>query len=437
MAKLNKGIKLWNKAKKIIPGGGMLLSKKPEMFAPDLWPTYFTKSNGCFIWDLDNKKFMDMSLMGVGTNILGYNHPEVNDAVLKTVNKGNLTTLNCPEEVFLASKLIELHPWADMAKFARTGGEANAIAIRIARASSGKDNVAICGYHGWSDWYLAANLKTNKNLSNHLFDGLNPKGVPKKLKNTVFPFEYNNFEQLRKIIKTKNIGVVKMEVSRNFPPENNFLQKIREITTKNNIVLIFDECSSGFRRSNGGLHKYYKVNPDIAVFGKALGNGYAITAVIGKKNIMNFAQDTFISSTFWTERIGPTAALKTLEVMKKTKSWEKITKIGEEIQESWKKIAEKNGLDINISGQPAISSFSFNSKNNLKYKTLITQEFLKKNILATNLLFISTAHKKENIDLYLYHLDKIFKLIAKCEDGLNINDLLKTRVCYKGFRRIN
>ena len=339
MAKLNKGIKLWNKAKKIIPGGGMLLSKKPEMFAPDLWPTYFTKSNGCFIWDLDNKKFMDMSLMGVGTNILGYNHPEVNDAVLKTVNKGNLTTLNCPEEVFLASKLIELHPWADMAKFARTGGEANAIAIRIARASSGKDNVAICGYHGWSDWYLAANLKTNKNLSNHLFDGLNPKGVPKKLKNTIFPFEYNNFEQLRKIIKTKNIGVVKMEVSRNFPPENNFLQKIREITTKNNIVLIFDECTSGFRRSNGGLHKYYKVNPDIAVFGKALGNGYAITAVIGKKNIMNFAQDTFISSTFWTERIGPTAALKTLEVMKKTKSWEKITNLGEEIQESWKKIA--------------------------------------------------------------------------------------------------
>tara|TARA_B100001063_G_C16740470_1_gene544498 strand:- start:221 stop:1534 length:1314 start_codon:yes stop_codon:yes gene_type:complete len=437
MAKLNKGIKLWRKAKKIIPGGGMLLSKKPEMFAPDLWPTYFVKSKGCFVWDLDNKKFMDMSLMGVGTNILGYNHPEVNDAVLKTVDKGNLTTLNCPEEVYLASKLINLHPWADMAKFARTGGEANAVAIRIARAASGKDNVAICGYHGWNDWYLAANLKTNKNLKSHLFDGLNPEGVPKKLKNTVFPFEYNNFKQLEKIIKTKNIGVIKMEVSRNFPPLKNFLQNVKKIATKNNIILIFDECTSGFRRCNGGLHKFYKINPDIAVFGKALGNGYAISAIIGKKNVMKSAENTFISSTFWTERIGPTAALKTLEVMKKTKSWEKITKTGKFIQSSWKKIAEKNNLEINISGQPAISSFSFNSKNNLKYKTLITQEFLKKNILASNLMFMSTAHKKEHIDLYLYHLEKIFKIIADCENGLDIKKILKTRSSQKGFKRFN
>jgi len=437
MAKLNKGIKLWNKAKKLIPGGGMFLSKKPEMFAPDLWPTYFNKSKGCFVWDLNNTKLLDMSLMGVGTNILGYNHPEVNDAVLKVINKGNLSTLNCPEEVNLASELIKLHPWADMTKFARSGGEANSIAIRIARAFSGKDNVAICGYHGWHDWYLAANIKTNKNLNNHLTKGLNPLGVSKKLKNTVFPFDYNNFDQLEKIIKTKNIGVVKLEVSRNFSPKENFLEKIREITSKKKIILIFDECTSGFRRVNGGLHKYYGVNPDMAVFGKALGNGYAITAVIGKRDIMNYAQNTFISSTFWTERIGPTAALKTLEVMKKTKSWEKITGIGKNIQSSWQKIANKHNLNIDISGQPAISSFAFKSKNNIKYKTLITQEFLKKNILASNLLFASTAHKKEHVDLYLYHLDKIFKLIAKCEDGLDIDKLLKTRVCHEGFRRTN
>lgn len=437
MAKLNKGLKLWNKAKKIIPGGGMLLSKKPEMFAPDLWPTYFSKSSGCFIWDLSGVKFLDMSLMGVGTNILGYNHPEVNDAVLDVVKKGNLTTLNCPEEVYLASKLIKIHPWAEMAKFARSGGEANSIAIRIARVASGKDNIAICGYHGWSDWYLSANLKTNKNLKDHLFDGLDPKGVPQKLKNTVFPFSYNNLEELKKIIKTKNIGIVKMEVYRNFLPENNFLEKVRELTKKNNIILIFDECTSGFRASDGGLHKIYKVYPDMAIFGKALGNGYAITAVIGKKEIMKYAEQTFISSTFWTERIGPTAALKTLEVMKKMKSWNKIESLGLEIQTSWKKIAKKYNLDINISGLPAISSFNFNSNNNLKYKTLITQEFLKKKILASNLLFLSTAHKKENIDLYLYNLDKIFSLISKCEDGLNIDKLLKTRICQKGFKRIN
>jgi glutamate-1-semialdehyde 2,1-aminomutase len=212
---MNKGLKLWNRAKKIISGGGMLLSKKPEMFAPDLWPAYYSKSQGCYVWSLENKKYTDVSLMGVGTNILGYNHLEVNEAVKKVITKGNLTTLNSPEEVELAENLLKLHSWADMVKFARTGGEANAIAIRIARAASGKDNIAICGYHGWNDWYLAANLKSRKNLDNHLLSGLNPLGVPKKLKNSVFPFEFNDLDKLKELIKKRNIGIVKMEVSSN------------------------------------------------------------------------------------------------------------------------------------------------------------------------------------------------------------------------------
>jgi glutamate-1-semialdehyde 2,1-aminomutase len=434
---MNKGLKLWNKAKKIISGGGMLLSKKPEMFAPDLWPAYYSKSQGCYIWSLENKRYTDVSLMGVGTNILGYNHPEVNEAVSKVIKKGNLTTLNSPEEVELAENLIKLHPWSDMVKFARTGGEANSIAIRIARASSGKDNIAICGYHGWNDWYLAANLKSSKNLDNHLLTGLNPLGVPKNLSDTVFPFEFNNLDKLKELIKKKNIGIVKMEVSRNIEPKNNFLQKVREITKKNNIILIFDECTSGFRRVNGGLHLYYNVIPDMAVFGKALGNGYAITAVLGKKSIMEYAQDTFISSTFWTERIGSVAALKTLEVMKKNKSWEIITDIGLKIQKDWKRLALKYNLKITVSGQPALSTFVFDSKNHLKYKTLITQEFLKKNMLASNSIYVSTAHSKKIIEEYLFYLDKIFNLIAKCENGLKIDSLLKTRVCHSGFQRVN
>jgi glutamate-1-semialdehyde 2,1-aminomutase len=136
----------------------MLLSKRAEMFLPDQWPAYFSKAKGCKVWDLDGKEYIDMSIMGIGTNTLGYGHPEVDEAVHQTVTAGNMSTFNCPEEVYLAERLVELHPWADMVRLARSGGEANAVAIRIARAASGRDKVAICGYHGWHDWYLAANL---------------------------------------------------------------------------------------------------------------------------------------------------------------------------------------------------------------------------------------------------------------------------------------
>ena len=326
------GQKIWKRAQKIIPGGVMLFSKNPDLYLPNYWPAYYKKTKGCFIWGLDNKKFLDISIMGIGTNILGYNRKEVDHQVKRAINDGNMSTLNSPHEVRLAEKLIELHPWADMVKFARSGGEANSIAIRIARASSGKDNVAICGYHGWHDWYLSANLKNKSNLDTHLMSNLQIKGVPKNLKNQTYTFEYNDFEALKKIVKNKNIGTIKMEVSRNTPPQKNFLKKVRDIATKNNIILIFDECTSGFRETLGGLHKKYKVYPDMAMFGKALGNGYAITAVIGKREIMEASQKTFISSTFWTERIGPSAALATLKVMEKTKSWQIITKIGLKMQ---------------------------------------------------------------------------------------------------------
>ena len=249
---MKTGQKLYKKAKKLIPGGTMLLSKRPEMFLPEHWPSYFSKAKGCRIWDLDGKELIDMTIMGIGTNTLGYGNEAVDAAVMETVKNGNMSTLSCPEEVYLAEKLIELNPWADMVRFARSGGEANSIAIRIARAASGKDKVAICGYHGWHDWYLSANHNDEDKLSKHLLPGLSPNGVPKNLKNSVYPFNYNNFEELLTIVKNNDIGVIKMEVVRNFGPEDNFLHKVRELATRNNIVLIFDECTSGFRETFGG-----------------------------------------------------------------------------------------------------------------------------------------------------------------------------------------
>ena len=241
----------------------MLLSKRSEMYLPQGWPAYFDRTQGCSIWDLDGREFTDMSLMGVGTNILGYSHPEVDQAVLDTVRKGNLSTLNAPEEVYLAEKLIELHPWADMARYARSGGEICAIAVRIARAATGKDKVAFCGYHGWHDWYLAANLGEDDSLDGHLLPGLDPNGVPRALVGTSIPFQFNNLEQLTNILRgDPEIGAIYMEVQRSDPPAPGFLEGVRTLATQHNAVLIFDECTSGFRETFGGIHKKYKVEPE-------------------------------------------------------------------------------------------------------------------------------------------------------------------------------
>ena len=435
---MNTGQKLWRRSKKLIPGGNMLLSKRSEMFLPEKWPSYFSKAQGCSVWDLDGNEFIDMSIMGIGTNILGYGQPEVDLAVSNTISNGNMSTLNCPEEVWLAEKLVELHPWSDMVRFARTGGEANAIAIRIARAASNKDTVAICGYHGWHDWYLATNLKDDSNLEEHLLPGLEPNGVPSNLIGTVKPFSFNRLDQIEKIASENELGAIKLEVQRSTPPSPGFLEGIRNICNKKNIVLIFDECTSGFRETFGGIHKKYEVEPDIAIFGKALGNGYAITAIIGKRNIMDCAQNTFISSTFWTERIGPSAAIKTLEVMEREKSWEKITLMGEYIREQWKKIADQNNLKISFNGIPSIGGFSFSGVNSLKYKTLISQEMLKKGYLASTLCYVSVVHTKEIVDQYIKNLNDVFELISKCEqDILSIDDLIEGPICHDGFKRLN
>ena len=435
---MRTGQDLYKKAKTLIPGGTMLLSKRPEMFLPDNWPSYFSRAKGCKIWDLDNNELLDMSIMGIGTNTLGYGYDDVDYAVLETVKKGNMSTLSCPEEVYLAEKLVEMNPWADMVRFARSGGEANSIAIRIARAASGKDKVAICGYHGWHDWYLSANHNAGDTLSGHLLPGLNPLGVPKALKDTVLPFHYNNFEELLDLVENHDIGVIKMEVIRSFGPENNFLQKVRDLATKKNIVLVFDECTSGFRETFGGIYKKYGVEPDMAMFGKTIGNGYALTAVVGKKSVMEAAQTSFISSTFWTERIGPTAALATLKVMENIKSWEIITSIGKKIQEGWKSLALNNGLEIDVAGIPALSTYSFKSEHALAYKTLVTQEMLKKNILASTNFYASIAHKDEFIDRYFDELEKVFSIIKKCENQeLKIETLLEGPICHSGFKRLN
>ena len=436
----NKTQLTWRKAKKIIPGGNMLLSKRPEIFLPNKWPAYFKKADGCFVTDLDNKRYLDMSLMGVGTCVLGYSNKEVDRAVAENIKKGNMSTLNCEEEYLLAKKLLKINKWADMIKLARTGGEANAIAIRIARAACAprKQNIAICGYHGWHDWYLSANIKNKKNLDKHLLTGLSTKGVPNNLKGTVYPFNFNSISELTNIVEKNDVGIIKMEIFRSNPPTKEFIETIKYLKKKHKLILIFDECTSGFRETYGGLHKKYNIFPDICIYGKAMGNGYGITGVVGTKDIMDNAQKTFISSTFWTERVGPTAALKTLEIMEKVKSWETISKKGKIFKKRLNKLGKKYNLPLKVVGSLGIPSFNFESDDNLKYKTFITQEMLKSNILASNVFYISIKHDIKKFNYYFDCLEPIFHKIADCEEGgRKISKLLEGPVCHSTFQRLN
>lgn len=434
---MSTGQKLWKRAKGSILGGNSLLSKRPDMFLPDHWPVYFEKAKGCHVWDLDGNKYIDTSIMGIGTNVLGYGHPKVDEAVKNAAMLGNMSTLNCPEEVYLAEKLLEIHPWAAKAKFARSGGEANAIALRIARAKSNKKNVAICGYHGWHDWYLSVNLTNSDGLNEHLLPGLSTQGVNPSLANTTYPFKYNDFDQLKVLVEENDVGVIFMEVMRNQEPTPEFLKDIRKLATDNNAILIFDECTSGFRKSFGGLHLNYDVYPDLAMFGKALGNGYAITAVLGTEEVMEAANESFISSSFWTERIGNVAALKTLEIMEETESWAVIDANGRKVLQNWEKLAASHGFEIETSGLPALASFKFKGQENLVFKTYITQEMLKCGFLASNSFYSSVAHNSQIMDQYFNELDGVFKNLANYENLSDVAQSLDGDVCASGFARLN
>ena len=769
--KNQKGIELYKKAKEIIPGGTGLLSKRPEMFLPELWPSYYQKAKGCYVWDLDGNKYLDFSYMGIGACILGYSDDDINKAVKDAVDNGSMNTLNCPEEVELAELLLKIHPWAGMVRYARTGGESMAVAIRIARAFSGRDKVAFCyddqteiltksgfklfkdladnelvatlnpqtefleyrqieqkinysykgkmihfkgqrvdlmvtpdhkvyrrfrlkkgehfklveakellkrksmtqmtsicgwegakeekfyipkiknqtrptknitsflmkdfvrfmgwylsegfcinqasgryevgitqdikndkkskeiftvikklgftpyrnshhinfsskelvlylkqfgkckdkfvpdwikslsqeylkifvdamvkgdgtfekgrmrkfyssskrliddmqeiflklgysttfsrydgngfakgtiyhlnigsetllgsrpkevsydghvycvtvpnhiilvrrngkivwsgncGYHGWSDWYLSANLANDKNLDGHLLAGLLPNGVPRGLYGTMLPFHFNKIEELEKIVaENSDIGVIVMEPMKFQANEGSFLAQVREIANKINAVLIFDEITVGFRFNIGGAHLALGVTPDMAVFAKGISNGFAMGAIIGKKEIMQSAQTSFISSTYWTERIGPVAAVATINKMIKENAPDYLQKTGLKIKQGLLEMARKHNIDLHVEGNPAMLHISFNYPNAQAIRTLYTQEMLKRNVLATGGIYVSLAFKDENIEEFLKAIDDVFLILKNAIEENKVEQMLEGPIAHSSFQRLN
>lgn len=432
------GPALWQRAKQIIPGGNQLLSKRAERFLPGLWPAYYQQAKGCEVWDLDGRHYYDFAQMGVGSCVLGYADPDVNRAVIAAIEKGSMCTLNCPEEVELAERLLALHPWADMTRFARSGGEACVIAVRIARAASGESKVAFCGYHGWHDWYLAANLSDARNLDGQLMPGLEPAGVPEALRGTAIPFGYNDLNSLEELVKQHGdtIGVIIMEPERGSNPAPGFLQGVRSIADRINAILIFDEVTSGFRINLGGIHLTLGVAPDLAVFGKGMSNGFPLAAVLGRRRIMEHALDTFISSTFWTERTGFAAGLTTLEKMERLKVQDHLVSTGARIIAGLREAANQHGLSLTITGIPPLIYFKFEAPDPLAAQTFYAQEMLERGYLVGGAIYTTYAYTDAIIDAFLRESERVFGRMKRHLDQNDLNRQLKGEVIHAGFRRL-
>ena len=437
---MNEGVELWNEAIDLIPGGSQLLSKRAEMFAPGQWPTYYESADGVNVVGVDGNEYTDMSIMGVGSCILGYSDEDVDRRVHETVDKGVMSTLNAPEEVELANTLIDMHPWAERVRYARTGGEAMSIAVRLARAYSGNDTVAFCGYHGWHDWYLATNISEEDGLEEHLLPGLDPKGVPDGLAGTAVPFEYNDLEELKKIASDNDLGAVVLEPIRYKEPDDGFLEGVREIASDHDAPLIFDEITSGFRRELGGVHLDMQVNPNVCVYGKAIGNGYAMAAILGEKPVMDEAQESFVSSTFWTERIGPSAAIETINKFREENVPQHLNTVGEKIMDGWDRIADENGLNLKIksTGMPPLATFKLDyGEETQVLHTLFTQEMLKRGYLAGTSVYVSYSHTEDEVQGYLGAVDEVFGDISECIEDGSYRESLEGNVKHTKFERLN
>ena len=435
---MRTGQNLYAKAKRRIPGGTQLLSKRPEMMLPENWPSYYSRVKGVEVWDLDGNHFVDMSTNGIGCCILGAADPDVDAAVMEAIRAGSMSTLNCPEEVKLADLLCELHPWADMVRFTRTGGEAMAVAVRIARAHTKRDRVAFCGYHGWNDWYLAANLAEDHALDGHLLSGLDPAGVPQGLRGTALPFRYNCLEELQAIASRYpgEIAAIVMEPIRDHNPIPGFLDGVRALADELGAVLIIDEITSGLRLNTGGAHLLYGIKPDIAVFAKAISNGYPMAAIVGREKVMQAAQTSFISSTYWTERIGPVAALATLQKHRACRVHEHLIKIGTLVQQGWKSAARKAGLSIEIGGIKPLSHFGFGHEQKEAIRTLFTQMMLERGFLATSAFYATYAHHPEHVEAYLCAVEGVFSNLQDAVKNGTVLKQLNGPVAHSGFARL-
>jgi glutamate-1-semialdehyde aminotransferase len=405
----------WARARGLIPAGTQCLSKGPTQFVDGVAPKYLKRGKGCHVWDVDGNEYIDWG-MGLRTVILGYGYAAVNEAITRQLEDGTNFTLMHPLEVEVAELLKKLIPCAEAVRYSKSGSDVTTAAVRGARAYTGRDKVAICGYHGWHDWYV---VTTERN-----------KGVPKILKQLSFVFQYNNVESLEQLFDTYHdeIAAVIMEPVGVTPPTTGFLRDVKKVTHDNGAVLIFDEIITGFRFALGGAQGYFKVTPDLATFGKAMSNGMPISALVGKEEIMRVFNDTFWSSTFGGECLSLAAAMATINELKEKKVVDFIWAQGTKLQDGYNKLVNEHKLEkyTQCIGYPPSSLIKFSGRapdESLLMKSLVQQELLKRGILWAAYHAISYAHNDKEINTTLEAFDDALSVLGK---AINKGDIAKS-----------
>jgi glutamate-1-semialdehyde aminotransferase/spore coat polysaccharide biosynthesis protein SpsF (cytidylyltransferase family) len=408
--KLEETEKAWSKAIRLIPGGAQTFSKAPAQFVNGVAPKMLVRGRGCKVWDLDGNEYIDYTL-GLGPAILGHAHPEVIQAAANcAADLFNVPPLPHPLESTLAEKIVSLIPCAQMIKFGKNGSDATAGAVRLARACTGRDIIACCGYHGWQDWYIGSTSRW--------------KGVPLAVRQLTRQFQYNRLDTLEKIFSDHpgNVAGVILEPVTFTPPEGDFLQKVKDLCAHHGTVLIFDETITGFRMDMRGAQGHFGIVPDLATFGKAIANGYPLSILCGKAEIMRRFDEVFYSFTFGGELPPIAAALKTIEILEREKGIEHIAAMGKIFRDGLNHIADELEVRfLQCIGYDFWPEYIFQETNDfsaLEILSLMQQEIVRRGILTRAAPLISLAHSSYNISETL----RIFR-----ESLLVVREAVKTR----------
>ncbi|MFH1523182.1 MAG: aminotransferase class III-fold pyridoxal phosphate-dependent enzyme [Patescibacteria group bacterium] len=415
MRKFTKSNQLFKKVIKTIPLASQTFSKSYLQFIKGQAPLFVTHAKGARIWDVDGNEYVDM-INGLLPVILGYQYKAVDEAIKKQLKKGITFSLASPLEYELAQLLIKHIPCAEMVRFGKNGSDVTSGAIRLARAITGREHVAICGYHGWHDWYIGS---TARNL-----------GVPKSTQNLAHTFKYNDLESLEKILKKHKMAAVIMEPMNYVEPEKGFLQKVKQLTHKYGALLIFDEIITGFRYNLGGAQKLFGVIPDLATFGKSMANGMPIATLVGRRKYMKRVDDIFYSFTMGGEVLSIAAAIATIKEMEKKKVIPYIWELGKYLQDNTNKLLKENGLDefIEVQGKPCWQVFIIKPRkkySDLEIKSYIQQEVLQAGFLWYGQHNMSFSHTKKDIDMLLSVYTRIFKQLKNLLDNNKLKESLQ------------
>ncbi|MGE3316643.1 MAG: aspartate aminotransferase family protein [Planctomycetaceae bacterium] len=439
-SRVARSLEVYQRAEQLIPGGTQLISRRPSKFAHGVSPIYIASAKGARFRDIDGHEYIDW-VSGIGAIILGYCDPVVDEAVRKQIGTGVTYSANHEIEVELAEELVATIPCAEMVRYAKGGGEACAIAVRIARGITGRDKILFCGYHGWHDWYLAANLTADANLDEHLFTGIEPIGIPRGLAGTAIPFPYGNVAALGELLDTHKgeVAAIIMEPMRSELPPEGYLQAVAKLARERNVILIFDEVSTGFRLSAGGVQPALGVTPDMAVFAKSISNGYAMGAVVGRREVMEPAARMFISSTYWSDTIGLRAALTTLQEIRKRNAPATIQRTGDEVKIRLNRVAAETGCPVKCVGANVHPHLKFELADPSQQPviaTLYMQEMAKRGCHGYPSFYLNAAQGASELDQTEQAARETFTIIARALDSGTPADFLECEVRTETFKRL-